>query len=101
MATVTSFPVTLIKKGQFVFDPGKYKSVDKGLFDMLVDAQPGFDGEELPIVYYFKNKSEYAKEAGNYDISDDEPIYIDDKNQIFCFRRSRNEATDSEKDNSK
>ena len=91
------FKITLINKADFVFDERSYKTVDKPLFDMLVGAQTGEEKgeepEELPEVYVFKNKDEYVKNAWKYDIDATKPVYVNDKNQIFCFRGWNDKAT--------
>lgn len=82
--------VTLVKMGDFTFEEKSYKSVDKSLFDMLVDVKSenvGAEGEEsLPEMIYFKDKTDYANTAWKCNIDETKPIYVNDKNQIFCFR---------------
>lgn len=85
------YKITLVNKADFVFDEQAYKTVDKSLFDMLVGAMstnPDSETEEekLPEVYVFKNKDEYAKNAYKFDIDETKPVYVNEKNQIFCFR---------------
>ena len=82
--------VTLVKMGDFTFNEESYKAVDKGLFDMLVDMKsenPEEERDELPEMFYFKDKTEYANTAWKYDIDETKPVYVNDKNQIFCFRK--------------
>lgn len=80
--------VTLVKKADFTFDENSYKSVDKSLFDMLVDVKTPEDNEGAvakPEVIVFKDKAEYANSAWMYNIDETKPVYVNDKNQIFCF----------------
>ena len=82
--------VTLVKMGDFTFNEESYKAVDKSLFDMLVDMKsenPEEERVELPEMFYFKDKTEYANTAWKYDIDEAKPVYVNDKNQIFCFRK--------------
>lgn len=80
--------VTLEKIGDFVFDEGSYRTVDKSLFDTLVDARTeGDDGSEgQPKMVFFKDKVDYANNAWKCNIDASKPIYVNEKNQIFCFR---------------
>lgn len=82
--------VTLIQMGEFTFNEASYKPVDKKLFDMLVDAKtenPEEEKEVLSEMFYFKCKADYVETAWMYDIDDTKPVYVNDKNQIFCFRK--------------
>lgn len=76
--------------GEFTFNEASYKPVDKKLFDMLVDAKtenPEEEKEVLSEMFYFKCKADYAETAWMYDIDETKPVYVNDKNQIFCFRK--------------
>ena len=81
--------VTIVKMGDFTFDESSYKKVDKSLFDVLVDAKSEGDESNAhhPEMFFFKDKTEYANASWKYDIDDTKPIYVNDKNQIFCFRK--------------
>ena len=81
--------VTLVKMGDFTFDESLYKSVDKSLFDMLVDMKsenPEVAAAEREEMLFFKDKAEYANNAWKYTIDESKPVYVNDKGQIFCFR---------------
>lgn len=81
--------VRVIRAGEMSFDETSYKSVDKELFDMLVDMKSENVDEEvekLPEMYYFKDKTAYANTAWKYDIDAEKPVYVDSKGGIFCFR---------------
>ena len=83
--------ITLVNKAEFNFDENAYKTVDKSVLDMLVGAMStNPDAEDsdkqLPEVYVFKSKDDYAHNAYKFDIDEEKPAYVNDKGQIFCFR---------------
>ena len=90
MEEKAKFQVTLVQVADFSFDEASYKTVDKSVFDMLVEVKspnPDVkDSQGVPEMYCFKDKNDYANNAWKCDIDASKPVYVSDKGRIFCFR---------------
>lgn len=82
--------INLIKEANFEFDESKYKSVERDVFDMLVEPDEA-QGDPAPEsnVIVFNDKNEYKEKAHMYNLDDTRPIYINSKKQIFCFLKEK------------
>ena len=72
------------KEAKFDFEPAKYTSIPKVVFDMLVEPSSLTD-DYSDVVIMFDDKESYVRDSVRYDIDPNRDVYVNNSGRIFCF----------------
>lgn len=77
--------VNLTKTAVYDFHEEKFTAIPNAIFNNLISGQEPINEEVEGEMVFFANVSDYVNGRKDYRFSDNKPVYVNDKGQVFVF----------------